>query len=73
MWKYITSPTYRMFCDLMMSQEVVNRRLNEMKDAIALSNFPPSMRDPLIKYRAMYGVEFVDAAAALKAQFNITS
>lgn len=50
-WKYLTSPSYRMFCDLMLSQEIVNRRLNEMKDQIELSNFPPLVADQIVKYK----------------------
>lgn len=67
-WKYLTSPSYRFFCDLMTSQEVVNRQMNLMKEQMELAHFPPVLAGTIQKYKATYGVETDEAIAIINAK-----
>lgn len=68
LWRYITSPSYKLFVDLMTSQEVVNQRVNEMKRNIELSTLHPVIAEQVDKYSMAYGISVMDAKEVIKAQ-----
>lgn len=67
-WKYLTSSEYRFFVDLMISQEVVDRQMEMMKENIELSKFPPLYQEKISEYSAGYGIGKLEAYELLKAK-----
>ena len=66
-WRYATSPSYRMFIDLMTSQEMVKRKFDEKKQHIELSSMHPVIAEQCLKYSQAYGISVMDAKQIIKA------
>ena len=65
-WRYITSPLYRLHFDLMTSQETVNMLVEKMKQNIELSAMPPIKADHCLKYSEAYGISIMEAEQIIK-------
>jgi hypothetical protein len=44
-WRYLTSPIYRAWCDLMFTQRAHDLLLEDIKRQAQLSNWPPAVID----------------------------
>lgn len=65
-WKYLTSPMYRAYVDLQMTQQALDAHLNMMRDQLELSKFPPIVQE-VMKQEGLSG-EY--ATSILKAEMG---
>lgn len=66
-WKYATSPSYRMFVDLMTSKEMINRKVEEMNRHMELSTMHPVIAEQCDQISRAYGISVMDAKQIIKA------
>lgn len=62
-WRYLTSPTYRIFVDLQTCQQAVDAHMNMMRDQLERAELPPLVVEVMDKYalNANYAVKLLEA------------
>ncbi len=63
-WRYLTSPMYRMYVDLQMTQDTLDAHMNMMRDQLEFSKFPPIVQD----YAKQEGIHPVYATKLLEVK-----